>query len=318
MFQVTILGSGAALPVIAYDFRRYPTSQIVSLPHTHLLIDCGEGTQMRLQELKIRINRIKHILISHLHGDHYLGLVGLLSSMHLNKRNQDLYLYGPKGLAEIIRIQLKYSYTRFNYKIHFKELNSDQPEEIMSDGMFTITTIPLNHRIPCNGFLVKENAKKRKIVKEKVPEDIWDWQYAKTLQKGEDILDDDGNVLISAKEVTVQPKSRSYAYCSDTAYFEPIIDQIKGVDLLYHEATFTREDSARAEATYHSTAEQAATIAAKAEVGRLMIGHFSSRYRNQLDPLLREARQTFKESYLATEGTVFTLEKEVEEVTEEV
>ena len=310
MFQVTILGSGAALPVIAQDFRRYPTAQLVSLPHTHLLIDCGEGTQMRLQELKIKINRIKHIFISHLHGDHYLGLIGLLSSMHLNKRNQDLHLYGPEGLAEIIRVQLKYSYTRFNYKIHFKELKTGVPEEVLNDGMFSVTTIPLNHRIPCNGFLVKENPKKRKIIKEKIPQDIWEWQYAKTLQKGEDVLNEEGEVLISAKEFTVQPKSRSYAYCSDTSYFEPIIEQIKGVDLLYHEATFTNEEIERAADTYHSTAFQAATIASKAEVGRLIIGHFSSRYRNNLEPLLREARLQFAESYLAIEGSSFVLEKE--------
>ncbi|WP_299456189.1 ribonuclease Z [uncultured Microscilla sp.] len=311
MFQVTILGSGAALPVIAPDFRRYPTSQIVSLPHTHLLIDCGEGTQMRLQELKIRINRIKHIFISHLHGDHYLGLVGLLSSMHLNKRNQDLYLYGPPGLAEIISVQLKYSQTRFNYKIHFKELKIGESEEIMSDGMFTIRTIPLNHRIPCNGFLIQENPKKRKIIKEKIPEEIWDWQYAKILQKGDDILDPEGKVLISAKDVTVQPKSRTYAYCSDTAYHEPIIEHIKGVDMLYHEATFTNEEIDRATDTFHSTARQAATIASKAEVGKLLIGHFSSRYRNHLDPLIKEAREVFGESYLAVEGNTFVLEKEL-------
>ncbi|OJJ23304.1 ribonuclease Z [marine bacterium AO1-C] len=310
MFQVTILGSGAALPVIAQDFRRYPTAQLVSLPHTHLLIDCGEGTQMRLQELRIKINRIKHIFISHLHGDHYLGLIGLLSSMHLNKRNQDLYLYGPEGLAEIIRIQLKYSHTRFNYKIHFQELKTGVAEEVLNDGMFSVTTIPLNHRIPCNGFLVKENPKKRKIIKEKIPQDIWEWQYAKTLQKGEDVLDEEGKVLISAKDFTVQPKSRSYAYCSDTSYFEPIIEQIKGVDLLYHEATFTNEEIERAADTFHSTAAQAATIAAKAGVGRLIIGHFSSRYRNNLEPLLREARQQFSEAYLAIEGTSFVLEKE--------
>lgn len=310
MFQVTILGSGAATPVIANDFRRFPTAQLVSLPHTHLLIDCGEGTQMRLQEMKIKANRIKHIFISHLHGDHYLGLVGLLSSMHLNKRNQDLYLYGPVGLAEIIRIQLKYSYTRLNYKIHFKELKTGSSEEILSDGMFTIQTIPLKHRIPCNGFLIKENPKKRKIIKENIPQDIWDWQYAKILQKGGDILDEEGKVLISAKECTVQPKSRSYAYCSDTAYHEPIIEQIKGVDLLYHEATFTHEEEERAKETYHSTAIQAATIAAKAEVKRLLIGHFSARYRNYLEPLLKEARQGFQESYLAIEGSSFSLEKE--------
>jgi ribonuclease Z len=181
----------------------------------------------------------------------------------------------------------------------------------MSDGMFTISTIPLNHRIPCNGFLIKENPKKRKIIKEKIPEDIWDWQYAKALQKGEDILDETGKVLISAKDVTVQPKSRAYAYCSDTSYFEPIIEQIKGVDVLYHEATFTREEEARAADTFHSTAHQAATIAAKAEVGKLLIGHFSSRYRNYLDPLLKEAREVFRDSYLAIEGKTFVLEKEL-------
>ena len=310
MFQVTILGSGAALPVIAQDFRRYPTAQLVSLPHTHLLIDCGEGTQMRLQEQRIKINRIKYIFISHLHGDHYLGLIGLLSSMHLNKRNQDLYLYGPEGLAEIVRVQLKYSYTRFNYKVHFHELKTGVPEEVVNDGMFSVTTIPLKHRIPCNGFLIQETPKKRKIVKDKIPQDIWEWQYAKILQKGEDVLDEDGKVLMSAKEFTVQPKSRSYAYCSDTAYFEPIIDQIKGVDLLYHEATFTNDEAERATETFHSTASQAATIASKAEVKKLIIGHFSSRYRNNLEPLVREARQQFAESYLAIEGNSFVLEKE--------
>jgi ribonuclease Z len=301
-FVLKILGSNSAAPA----YNRHPTSQLLHIQQEYFLIDCGEATQMQLNRYKIRFTHINHIFISHLHGDHYLGLVGLLSTMHLNKRTEDLYLYAPNGLTEIISLQFKYSDTRLNYKIHFHELTQKQ-EMIFENENVTVETIPLSHRIQCTGFLFREKPKKRRINKEVMPDNL-SLQQIMRLKKGEDIYNQKGDVLYRNQELTLPPKkSRSYAYCSDTRYQECIIPQIQGVDVLYHESTFLAKETLRATETYHSTAAQAASIAYQAGARKLLLGHFSSRYKD-LSPFLDEARQVFAESYLAIEGEDYAIE----------
>lgn len=296
-FSLKILGSNSAAPA----HNRHQTSQLLIVQNHTFLIDCGEGTQMQLIKYRIKAQKINHIFISHLHGDHYLGLMGLISTMHLQGRSSDLFIYGPPGLAEIITLQLQYSQTVLNYKIRFQELDTAVRKVIFEDAVLSVETIPLNHRIGCAGFLIREKAKKRRIIKEKLPKDF-SLQNILLLKNGEDIFDEDGNIEFRNEEMTLPPrKSRSYAYCSDTKYEENIIEQIKHVDLLYHEATFLSDREDRAMQTFHSTAKQAATIASKAEVGQLLLGHYSIRYR-ELQPLLDEARAVFENVHLAIEG----------------
>lgn len=295
-FILKILGSNSAAPA----FNRHPTSQLLHIQQDSFLIDCGEGTQMQLSKYKIKYTRIGHIFISHLHGDHYLGLVGLLSTMHLHKRTEDLYLYGPAGLAEILSLQFKYSDTRLNYKIHFRELEP-KAAIIYENDFLTVETIPLNHRIQCTGFLFKEKPKKRRLKKEALPNNLL-LQHIALLKKGKDVYDSEGNLLYRNEELTLPPKkSRSYAYCSDTKYSESIIPQITGVDLLYHESTFLDDQSERAAETFHTTAKQAARIALKANVQQLVLGHYSSRYKDLL-PFVAEAQLVFPNTILSVEG----------------
>lgn len=253
-----------------------------------------------MMRYRISHSKITHIFISHLHGDHYLGLVGLISSMQLWGRKKELYIFGPKGLSEIITVQMQFSETIINYPIHFKELNTYTSEVIVDQPGYTVETIPLSHRIHCCGFLFKEKPKKRRLVLEKIPASVTPLQKI-ALKKGEDIQDEKGN-LLKNEDLTLPPKkSLSFAYCSDTAYQESIIPIIEKVDLLFHEATFHSTLADRAKETFHSTASQAALIAKKANVGQLIIGHFSSRYRD-LEPLLDEAQGVFKNTVLAEEG----------------
>jgi ribonuclease Z len=303
-FILKILGSNSAAPA----YGRHPTSQLLQIQQENFLIDCGEGTQMQMLRYKIRINRINHIFISHLHGDHYLGLVGLLSTMHLQKRTQDLYLYGPPGLQEILSLQFRYSDTRLHYKIIFYPLTEGKREVILESDMLTVETIPLHHRIQCSGFLFREKPKKRRVNIPVLPEYFLPSQMG-ALKRGEDVLDAEGNVVFKNEDLTLPPKhSRSYAFCSDTAYFEEIIPLIEGVDLLYHESTFLQDQVERATETFHSTAFQAATIARKAHVKKLLLGHYSSRYQ-ELMPFAEEARRVFEEVVLSVEGQNVMLEE---------
>ncbi len=302
-FTLTILGSNSAAPA----YNRHPTSQLLHIQQEYFLIDCGEATQMQLNRYKIRFTKINHIFISHLHGDHYLGLVGLLSTMHLNKRTDDLFLYGPGGLVDILSLQFKYSDTRLNYRIRFREL-SQQREVIYQNDNTIVETIPLNHRIQCTGFLFREKPKKRRINKEVLPDNL-SLQQIMSLKKGEDIYNRQGELMYKNEDLTLPPKkSRSYAYCSDTKYHECLIPQLQRVDLLYHESTFLEKEAERAAETFHSTAAQAASIAHQAGVQKLLLGHFSSRYKD-LSPFLDEARQHFPQSYLAIEGEEFTIDE---------
>jgi ribonuclease Z len=302
VFEVTILGSNSA----SFAYNRHHTSQIVNIDNNLFLVDCGEGTQLQLARHKVKNNKISHIFISHLHGDHYFGLIGLLSTMHLQGRTNDLYLFGPPGLAEIITLQLQFSETTLNYKIHFQEINTSVPTVLVDTDVLTISTIPLEHRVPCSGFLFKEKTKKRRLIKEKLPTSMSLLQVA-SLKRGEDVYDASGNLLYKNEEVTLPPrKSRSYAYCSDTRYTESILPFIEKVDLLYHESTFMHDMEKRAAETFHTTTIQAATIAQKAQVGKLMLGHYSSRYKETL-PLLEEAQTLFPDTILSLEGETIAI-----------
>jgi ribonuclease Z len=301
-FKVIILGSSGAMPA----YGRHPSSQYIEVQNRSFLVDCGESTQMQLMRHQPNFHRINHIFISHLHGDHYLGLMGLLFTMHLHRRVNDLHIYSQKGLDDIISTQLRYSRSALHYRIFFHPLDHNVVEKIYEDDALTIETIPLSHKIPCTGFLFREKLKPRRIDKEKLPQGLLLQQIA-NLKLGEDVRDADGNILYDNKSLTFAPRrSRSYAYCSDTAFDERLINQIKGVDLLYHEATFIEEDLSKALETKHSTAKQAATIAKLAEVSTLLLGHFSARYKD-LEPILDEAKSLFPNSKLAVEGEEFLI-----------
>jgi len=300
--NLTILGSSGALPAIG----RFPSSQYLEIQNRHFLIDCGEGAQIQLARLQISIHKIDHIFISHLHGDHYLGLIPLLFSMHLHKRTSELHLYSPPGLDEIITLHLKYSKSVLNYKIIFHPFTPTKIKTIFADEALTVDTVPLIHKLDCAGFLFKEKIKPRRINKEKLVEGMKLQQIA-SLKTGSDIFDEEGKLLYKNENFTLSSRpALSYAYCSDTAWNESMIEQITGIDLLYHEATFMQTDITRAVETKHSTSMQAAEIAKRAQVKKLIIGHFSARYKD-LNMLLEEARAQFANTELAIEGTTFTL-----------
>ena len=261
---------------------------------------------MQLMRLQINFHRINHIFISHLHGDHYLGLMGLIFTMHLQRRLNELHIYSHRGLDEIITTHLRYSRSAPSFKITFHHLEKGIKEIIYDDDVMTVETIPLSHNIRCSGFLFKEKAKPRRIDKSKLPEGLLIQQVA-GLKSGRDIVDESGSVLYTNESLTLSPrKSRSYAYCSDTEFKKGLVDQIKNIDVLYHEATFTTEEEAKAKDTKHSTARQAATIAQLASVEKLLIGHFSARYKD-LTPILEEAKAVFTNTALALEGEEFII-----------
>ena len=301
-FSVTILGSSSATPTS----ERNPTSQLVNHHDRLFMIDCGEGTQVTLRKLKIHFQKVNHIFISHLHGDHFYGLIGLISSMHLLGRDHELHIYGPPELEELIYFQLRVSQTTLIYPLVFHATRSDMPGIIFEDSILEVSTFPLNHRIATTGFLFREKPGLRKVIKEKALEiKIPAWAYEK-IRKGEDFTDGEGNFYPNNELTLDPPPPRSYAYCSDTAYHEPVVEYIKGADLLYHEATFMNDREANATEKFHSTAAQAGKIALQAGVKKLILGHFSARY-DDIQPLLEEARVNFPEAYLAEEGACFEI-----------
>lgn len=302
--SVKILGSNSA----SFAHNRHHTAQVLQIQDQYFLIDCGEGTQLQMKRFGVKLSKIDHIFISHLHGDHFYGLIGLLSTMHLYGRKKDLFLTGPPGLLEIITTQLRYSETNLNFKIDFHEWVPNEQKVIFENHKVTVESLPLDHRIPCNGYLFREKPKSRRINREKLNEKLPPL-HIKQLKEGEDVKDAEGNVIIKSEDVTLPPhRSFSYAYCSDTRPIDSLIPIIKNVDLLYHEATFADDMVERANNTYHTTARQAAEIANKAQVKRLLIGHFSTRYKN-LQPVLEEARNVFPDTELAIEGEVFTIKE---------
>jgi ribonuclease Z len=273
-FYVTILGSGAALPTS----QRNPTSQYVMCNNRHILIDCGEGTQNQLRKHSVKIQQISHILISHLHGDHFFGLVGLLSTMHLMGRTKGVTIYGPEELEKIIRMQLEIGYAKIDFDVQYVKLDGKKAHLLFEDRLIEIHTFPLKHRIPTNGFLIKEKIKERRLNTTAFNASGLKIEHIPLLKSGKNVVDSEGKTH-DALEYTYPPKpSYSYAYCSDTSYYEAIVPHIKNATVLYHEATFIEKDSNRAKATFHSTPRQAATIAKLAEVKHLFLGHLSARY----------------------------------------
>lgn len=299
-FSVTVLGSSAAIATS----ERNLTSHLVNHCDRLFLIDCGEGTQFRLRELKVRTKNIKHIFISHLHGDHFYGLIGLLSTMHLLRRTNELTIYGPPLLKEIIQLQLEASETTLYYPLNFKVTNAEMEEVIYDDGKLTISSLPMKHRIPTTGFIFREKELPRHIVKTAVDRYGVPLVFYNALRSGSDYKADDGEIISNSLLTLPSEPSRSYAFCSDTVYNEDIIESIRGCDLLYHESTFSHDKVEAAHEKMHSTTVQAATIALKADAKKLMLGHFSARY-DDLTPLLEEAQRTFSETIIAEEGVTF-------------
>ncbi|WP_299885564.1 ribonuclease Z [uncultured Lacinutrix sp.] len=298
--KLNILGCYSATP------RKFtnPTAQVLEINNHQFLIDCGEGTQVQLRKQKIKFNRIKHIFISHLHGDHCFGLVGLISTMRLLTREADLHIYAPKGLKEVITLQMKLANSWTDYKLIFHELTSKESELIFEDEKVEVYTIPLDHRVYTNGFLFKEKEGDRKLDMNAVLNANIDVAYYRKLKQGFDVENNDGDI-IKNKTVTKAPnKPKSYAFCSDTAYKEDIIPIIDRVDVLYHESTFLEQHAKLAPKTKHSTAKEAASIAKKANVGTLVLGHYSTRY-GDLNVFKEEASEYFENVELADDGKVF-------------
>ncbi|MBC7851146.1 MAG: ribonuclease Z [Chitinophagaceae bacterium] len=298
MLGVTILGNNSALPA----FDRHPTAQVITLDDQLFLLDCGEGTQMQLARYKIRWGRINHIFISHLHGDHYFGLPGLLNSMGLLNREHDLHLYAPEPVYQILMLQFDAAHSKLPYKLHFHPLTDECV--LVKTERWQVTCFPTKHRIPCFGFKFEQIKPPRRVnpenaVRYEIPASFYD-----RLKWGESYTNKKGDLVDNAWVTDPAPRPNSYAYCADTIYDEELIPRVKGVDLLYHETTYLKDLAERATARFHATTVQAATIAKKAGVGRLLIGHFSSKY-DKLDIFEQEAREVFGNTSLALEGVTY-------------
>lgn len=300
---LTILGCHSATPRV----NAHPTSQYLEINNRHFLIDCGEGTQRQMRKYKVGFSKINHIFISHLHGDHFFGLIGLISTFGILNREKDLHIFGPKGIKEVTMLQLKVSKSYSKFNIVFHELESKESELIFEDEKVLVYTIPLTHRVYTNGFLFKEKEKLRKLNIENIQQyteiETCDYHHIKA---GKDYVLKNGKILKNEELTLTPPKTKSFAFCSDTSYKEDIVPIIKNVDLLYHEATFLKDREDLALKTKHSTAEQAALIAKKAKVKQLVIGHYSSRYQN-IELFKKEASIVFKHVILAESGKKIAL-----------
>lgn len=300
MLAVTILGNNSAIPA----FNRHPTAQVVQNSEQLFLIDCGEGTQMQMDRYKIRRSKINHIFISHLHGDHYFGLIGLLTSMGLLGRKNELHLYAPEPLHNIIELQLQAAAAHLPYPVHFHPLQSEGI--IVEDKKIVVQCFNVQHRIECWGFLFKEKKNLRKINPEEIKRYNIPPSFFERLHQGEDYVGP-GNKIIKNEILTLAvPLPKTYAYCADTIYDENLIEKIRGVDLLYHEATYLDVLKERAAIRFHSTSKEAAMIAKKAGVQRLLLGHFSSMYET-LEDFQTEACSVFEKSELALEGLSYII-----------
>lgn len=298
--KLTILGCYAATPRTFTN----PTSQVLEIGNQLFLIDCGEGTQVELRRNKIRFSKIKHIFISHLHGDHFYGLVGLISTFRLLNRETELHVHGPKGIKEIISLQLKLANSWTNYPLYFHELESKEPQLILDNEKLTVETIPLKHRIYTNGFLFREKPGERKLLMNEVLNYNIDVAYYSGIKKGKDAILDDGTVIPNKQLTADPPPPKSYAFCSDTQYDPSIVPQISGTTVLYHESTFLEEHAYLGSPTRHSTAKEAAAIAKAAGVSRLILGHYSTRYED-LSLFKSEAEEVFSPVELGDDGKVF-------------
>lgn len=298
--RLTILGCYAATPRTFTN----PTSQVLEIQNHLFLIDCGEGTQVQLRKYRVKFSRIKHIFISHLHGDHFFGLPGMISTFRLLGRENELHIYGPKGIKEAITLFLKLGDSWTNFPLIFHEIESKEKALLFEDDKVSVHTIPLDHRIYTNGFLFREKEAPRTLDVEAAKQyGIDRSQYIK-IKEGADGISKNGNIVPNVKLTSDPPKPKSYAYCSDTAYKESILPLITNVDVLYHESTFLETEAHLCEKTKHSTAKQAAQIAQQAQVGCLVLGHYSTRYKS-IELFKEEAQEVFSEVELADDGKVF-------------
>ena len=301
-FSLTVLGSSSALPTS----KRFPSAHVLNVHEHFFLIDCGEGTQIQLRKYKIRMSRINHIFLTHMHGDHVFGLPGLFSTFNLLGRKTDLFVYGPAEIQKLIDFYLFHFAHDLLYRIQFVPVKTKKQEIVFENKHLGVETIPLKHRIPTVGYLFREKEKERNIKKDVIEKYNISISNILQIKKGEDFVTEEGKVIPN-NELTIPPyKSRSYAYCSDTQFHTRLAERIEGVDLLYHEATFLEKDKRLAKLTLHSTAIQAATIAKMAGVGKLIIGHFSSRY-DDAEGFVAEARNIFKNTEAAEEGKQFEI-----------
>lgn len=295
-FELHILGCGSALPTT----RHFPTSQIVNVRDKLFMIDCGEGAQLQFRKSRLKFSRLNTIFISHLHGDHCFGLLGLISTLNLLGRTAELHIYSPKGLEELMTPMLDFFNHQMTYKVLFHEFETKEQSLIYEDRSITVTTIPLRHRMPCCGFLFAEKQRPNHILRDMVDFYQVPVYELNRIKNGADYVTPEGEVIPNNRLTRPSNPPRRYAYCSDTLYLPSIVEQIKGVDLLFHEATFAEEDAPRAKETFHTTASQAAQIARDAEVKKLLIGHFSARYDDET-LLQEEARAIFPATQLAKE-----------------
>lgn len=301
-FELTILGSNSAVPA----HGRYPSAQIVKHNSSSILIDCGEGAQFQMNRYHVKRGNLDYILISHMHGDHYFGLVGLLNSMRLNGRTRELHVYGPPELDEIIRLQTHYDDGEWSFKLNFHALEFGKFQVIFESSDLIVSTIPLKHKLPCNGFLLKEKPKLLSIRAEALIEYEVPNTEIYPIKQGADFINSKGETIPNHLLTNKAKPSFSYAYCSDTLYDEDLLTYLEGVDLLYHEATFLKEDEEKAALRFHSTTWQAASIAKQAKVGHLLLGHFSAKYKD-LQVYLEEAQACFPETSLAIEGNSYSI-----------
>ena len=301
--SLTILGCHSATPRV----NAFPTAQYLEINNSHFLIDCGEGTQRQMRKYKVGFSKINHIFISHLHGDHFFGLVGLLSTYGILSREKELHIYGPKGIKEVTLLQLKISQSHAQYPLIFHELTSKESELIFEDDKVSVRTIPLNHRVYTNGYLFTEKERPRKLHMQNISnyEEIDKADYL-NIKAGKDVILSSGEMIPNSELTLPQDKNLSFAFCSDTKYKPDIIPIIKNVDLLYHEATFLSDKEDLAKKTKHATSKQAAQIAKDAEVGQLIIGHYSGRYKD-ISLFQKEAKEIFENTNLAEPGKIFKI-----------
>ena len=301
-FELHILGCGSALPTT----RHFATSQVVNLRDKLFMIDCGEGAQMQLRKSRLKFSRLNHIFISHLHGDHCFGLMGLISTFGLLGRTAELHIHSPKGLEELLTPMLNFFCHTLAYKVIFHEFDTRQTSVVYEDRSMTVTTIPLQHRIPCCGFLFAEKARPNHIIRDMVDFYKVPVYELNRIKNGSDYVTPEGEVIANTRLTRPSDPPRKYADCSDTIFRPEIVKQLSGVDLLFHEATFAESELARAKETYHTTAAQAARIALEAGVRQLVIGHFSARYEDE-SILLKEASAVFPNTILAKENLCISL-----------
>jgi ribonuclease Z len=302
-FEVTILGNSSASPT----HERHPSAQYVNICDHHILIDCGEGTQMQLAKYKIKKSKISQIFISHVHGDHILGLPGLLLSMNLMKREQPIHIYGPPELFKILDVFFKYTETQFTYELHYHIVNPNTTGLIFENIYYRVYSFPLFHRVPTSGYMIEERTKLLKLNLEvcerlKIP-----ITYYNDIKMGKDFCTPEGKWIANDQLTFPAALPISYAYCSDTMFDDRVVESVRDADILYHEATFMHDKLDRAIYTMHTTAKQAGIVARTADVKKLIIGHFSSRY-DDLEPILKEAQAEFPNTEIAEEGKTFILE----------